>query len=52
MTREGEGEPKGQPGAFHSHVVQEVGDTVHDMVEELERDLALMVWTLGETVGG
>lgn len=35
-TGEGEGEAQWQSSAFHSHVVQEVGDAVHNVVEELE----------------
>lgn len=36
MAGEGEGETERQSSAFHPHVVQEVGDAVHDVVEELE----------------
>lgn len=37
MAGEGEGETQWQPSTFHSHVVQEVGDAVHNVVEELEK---------------
>ena len=35
MAGEGEGEPEGQTGALHAHVVQEVGNAEHDVVEKL-----------------
>lgn len=37
MTGEGEGETQWQSSTFHSHVVQEVGDAVHDVVKELQK---------------
>ena len=36
MAGEGEGEAERQSSTFHSHVVQEVGDAVHNVVKELE----------------
>lgn len=48
MAGEGEGEPQRQPSAFHSHVVQEVGDAVHDVVKELGRDTLLVVCLVGD----
>lgn len=41
VAGEGEGEAQRQAGALHAHVVQEVGDAVHDVVEELGRDGAV-----------
>lgn len=35
LAREGEGEPERERHALHSHVFQEVGDAVDDVVEEL-----------------
>lgn len=46
MTGEGEGETKRQSCTFHSHVVQEVRDTVHNVVKELQRDMGLVVCIL------
>ena len=42
MAGEGEGETQRQTSTFHSHVVQEVGDAVHDVVKELGRDMFLV----------
>lgn len=47
MAGEGEGETQRQSSAFHSHVVQEVGDAVHYVVEELEETGALLVVCTG-----
>lgn len=38
MAGEGEGEAQRQSSTFHSHVVQEVRDAVHNVVKELEGD--------------
>lgn len=46
MAGEGEGETQRQSSTFHSHVVQEVGDAVHNVVKELERDMLLVVCIL------
>lgn len=43
MAREGEGETQRQSSTFHSHVVQEVRNAVHNVVKELERDRLLVV---------
>lgn len=48
MAGEREGEPQRQSSTFHSHVVQEVGDAVHNVVKELERDTLLVVCTVGD----
>jgi len=37
LTGEGEREAQWEDHTFHPHVLQEVGDAVHDMVEELEQ---------------
>lgn len=50
MAGEGEGETQRQSGTFHSHVVQEVGDAMHNVVKELERDMLLVVCILGDMV--
>lgn len=50
MAGEGEGEPQRQSSTFHSHVVQEVGDAVHNVIKELERDMLLVVYILGDRV--
>lgn len=43
MAGEGEGETQRQSSTFHSHVVQEVRNAVHNVVKELERDRLLVV---------
>lgn len=50
MAGEGEGEPQWQSSTFHSHVVQEVRDAVHDVVKELEGDKFLVVSIVGGMV--
>lgn len=46
VAGEGEGEAQRQTSTFHPHVVQEVGDAVNDVVEELQRDVSLVVCVL------
>lgn len=50
MAGEGEGKTQRQSGTFHSHVVQEVRDAVHNVVKELERDVLLVVCIVGDIV--
>lgn len=47
MAGEGEGEPQWQSSTFHSHVVQEVRDAMHNVVKELEGDKFLLVSIVG-----
>lgn len=51
MAGEGEGKAQRQSSTFHSHVVQEVGDAVHNVVEELGRDVFLVVRIVGDILG-
>lgn len=48
MAGEREGETERQSCTFHSHVVQEVRNTVHNVVKELQRDRfsCLYTWEL------
>ena len=43
MAGEREGEAQWQPSTFHSHVVQEIRDAVHDMVKKLERHTIILL---------
>lgn len=49
MAGEGEGEAQRQPSAFHPHVVQEVGNAMHDVVKELEKTITSCAETAGNT---
>lgn len=41
MAGEREGETQWQSSTFHSHVVQEIRDAVHNVVKKLARDMIL-----------
>ena len=46
LAGEGEGEAKGKTSVLHPHVVQEVTDTLHYVVKQLEHNENMIQFTL------